>query len=143
MEPVKQFVLILALCLSVQMSAISAPFVHVHADEGHETDHHRGRTAHRHAGNHDTTPPDHHGDTDTSHPQPGENGSTHVTGAEPGARFLGVTAARATTVTSLAGPVSAFSVFAQNSATLGLERVGPSRSTAPDISPPSLRGPPR
>lgn len=140
----KQFALILALCLSVQMSAISAPFAHVHADAEHESDHHKGRTAHRHLATHDSTGHEHHGDTDTGHRTAREDGSAHVTGVEPDARFLGgVTAARATTIISLAEPVSASSVIVPNPATLPLEPVGTPVSTPPDISPPSLRGPPR
>lgn len=143
-EPVKQFALILALCLSVQMSAMSAPFVHVHTDADHDTDHHHGRTAHRHVATHDGNGHDHHGDTVTGPRTAREAGLSHLTAVEPDARSMGgVTAARATTITSVAEPVGAFGVISPDPATLPLERVGSPISTSPDISPPSLRGPPR
>ncbi len=140
----KRTVLILALCLSVQLNALSAPFVHVHADAGHETEHHDGRMTHRHFASHDTTAHDHHGDIGTGHSQPVEHGSFHVWSAEFDAQFLGgVTAARVTTTASLAEPVSAFRVNSSNPGTPPTDRVGPPIPTPPDISPPPLRGPPR
>ncbi len=140
----KRIILTVALCLSVQISAMSVPFVHVHADAGHETDHHNGRTAHRHLASHDA-PADHDRDNIAPHHrQPDDDGSPDVTAAEPAAEFLGsVTAAGATAVTVIAQPVSAFSVISPNPATGTIERKGPPIPTPPDISPPPLRGPPR
>lgn len=41
--------LVWLLCLSFPVGAASAAFVHMHADAGHDTDHHDGRQIHRHA----------------------------------------------------------------------------------------------
>jgi hypothetical protein len=41
-------VLAVLVCLCLQVSAISAPLVHVHADADHETDHHNGHVVHSH-----------------------------------------------------------------------------------------------
>lgn len=49
---VKQLLVVLAVCLSLQASAAFAPFVHLHADAAHETDHHDGRVVHSHAAAH-------------------------------------------------------------------------------------------
>lgn len=150
--PVKRAGLILAICLSVQLNALSAPFVHIHADTGHNTDHHDGRAAHRHLSSHDAghdaghdaTAHHHRSDSDTDHRQPSNDGSTDISATEPATRFLGgVTAARASAITSLAEPVSAFGVITPNLVTVLMERQGPPVPTPPDTSPPPLRGPPR
>lgn len=48
----KRLYLVLLVCLSVQLNAASAPFLHLHADQAHETDHHEGAVVHRHLSSH-------------------------------------------------------------------------------------------
>lgn len=57
----KRLCLVLLVGLSVQLNAASAPFLHMHADEAHETDHHEGAVVHRHVSSH-TADGEHHQD---------------------------------------------------------------------------------
>jgi hypothetical protein len=52
--------LVLLVCLSVQTSAMAAPFAHRHADAAHVTDHHDGRVAHQHLAAHAVVDVHHH-----------------------------------------------------------------------------------
>lgn len=141
---VKRLALVLFVCLSVQIGALSAPFVHLHADEGHNTGHHGGRAVHRHVQAHETATHHHADEFHAGHSAKTQHSTSVDADGEPTPTSLdGLTTPPATSITTLAGPAPAFNAWSHGPLTPPLARVGSPVPAPPDISPPPLRGPPR
>jgi hypothetical protein len=141
---VKRSLLVWFVCLSVQMSAMSAPLVHLHADADHETDHHGGRSVHRHMESHDTADHNHQDGSHVRHSVPAAQDSAVTAAGEPGPQsFDGLTVAPATKIASVAWPPGGFVPWTSSSSAPHPPRLDSQVPDPPDISPPSLRGPPR
>jgi hypothetical protein len=139
---VKRLALVLFVCLSVQMSAVSAPFIHLHADADHETSHHGGRSVHRHVESHDAADHHHSGGLDTVDPIPAPHGTAIEDAGEPASKSInGVNVAPTKAITGL--PAVASTPWSRSPSTAPFVRVRSQIPVPPDISPPSLRGPPR
>lgn len=144
---VKRLSLVWFVCVCLQTSALSAPFVHLHADAAHETDHHDGRVVHRHVAGH-ATPAQHHHDHDESagvRLSAVEASESVEASAEPTTFAIGALSARpSVSAISLAPPEAVIEITQPAApATPPPNDVGPPLSNAPDLSTSSLRGPPR
>lgn len=139
---VKRLGLVLFVSLSVQMSAVSAPLLHLHADAAHATDHHDGRVIHQHQAPHaQPATADHDHDTDEAEPA---EASFLDAAPEAAPIAVGVTAVQRSLSGVSLGPPERVAVVPAPPRPLDAEvDVGPRRSTSPDLSTSSLRGPPR
>lgn len=146
--PLKRSGLVLLVCLSLQVNAAAMPYVHVHADAGHETDHHEGRTVHRHVATHlespAASPAGHQAESHTDHAEPAAH-SFSVTGDwEPAPHVLvGVTALPRIVSVALASRTVAFSEASLPPSTPRHGRGRSEISPPPDLRTSPLRGPPR
>lgn len=131
MKPLRVVLLVWLVCLSLPVGAVSAPFVHLHADADHQTDHHDGSQVHRHGNDRD--------DQDPPAPGPSFEGAV----APPVRAFGALAPSPVATRLPMAPP---------SSPRLQAPEIVPRRSLPPDCdSPPpdpharpsSLRGPPR
>lgn len=85
---VKRLGLVLFVCLSVQLNAASGSFLHMHAEEAHETDHHEGTVVHRHLSSHIAADDPHHEDQVTPEIQRAD-ASTSVVASDVAAISIG------------------------------------------------------
>ena len=148
----KRLGLVLFVCFCLQVSALSAPFVHLHADAEHETSHHDGRAVHGHFAAH-AADTDHHRD----HDGPGAaelpsieeadaaDATSELVSPEPAPVAVGTLSAQL----SLSGLVLAppervpDSIVPPVPVAPPYDDVGHRLSRAPDLITSSPRGPPR
>ena len=141
---VKRLSLVLFVCLSVQLNAASAPFLHLHADEANETDHHEGAVAHRHLSSH-TAAGDHHYDDALPEIQDA-HGSSSVESSDGVAAITigGLTARLSGTSAPVAPPVAAAELIElPRPAIPPDDDVGHRLPDSPQPHSSSHRGPPR
>lgn len=142
---VKHQALVLFVCLCLQMSGVSAPFVHLHADAAHETDHHDGRVIHRHLAAHATADAHHHDGPDSTKRETTEEASS----VEAAAGLTSLAPSATSVRLSLSGghlaPPEGTVVLIARPAPLmpPPDDVGDRLFSPPGVTPSSLRGPPR
>jgi hypothetical protein len=144
---VKRFGIVWFVCLCLQTSALSAPFVHLHADAAHETDHHDGRLVHRHvAGHADAAGPrqEHHESTPAQLASD-EAQASFSASTEPTTLVTSALNARPSNRGTSLAPPEGVVELAQPTApvTPPPDDVDRRFSVPPDLSTFSLRGPPR
>jgi hypothetical protein len=136
---------VLFVCLCLQTSALSAPFVHLHADAAHESGHHDGRVVHHHVAAHPADNHAHHHDRDASPPAVGDDAWSAGGSTEPTALALDSMSARLSeSGMAVAPPDQVVEVLAPPAAvTPPHDDVGHRPARPPDLGASSLRGPPR
>ena len=141
----KRLYLVLFVCLSVQLNAASAPFLHLHADEAHDTDHQEGAVVHRHLSSH-TAADDHHPDDEVTPEIDDAGGSSSVESSDSAGAvsIRAVTARLSETGAPLVPPVGAAELIElQKPAIPPDDDVGHRFPDSPQPHSSSHRGPPR
>lgn len=144
--------LVLFVCLCLQIGAVSAPFMHLHADAEHETGHHDGRLVHGHLGAHeaghdnDQHHNSDHGSAQSDADQISDAGDTvSVNGSsEPAVVAVGVPLTVSVASVGLAPPARRVEITQPAApVTPPPVDVGPHLPNPHHPPPASLRGPPR
>lgn len=141
----KRLCLVLFVCLSVQLNAASAPFLHVHAGEAHRTDHQDGSVVHRHLTQHTTTGGHHHTAEIPLDSEAADAPSAIESSDTAAPLAVGALTARLSPAgTSTAAPTGVATVFVlPRPAIPPDDDVGDSLPDSPDPRSSSHRGPPR
>jgi hypothetical protein len=143
---VSRLAAVLFVCLAVQLSAATAPFVHQHARPGHHDDHDRtpAHVVHRHLTPHGGAG-DHHDDDEEEGTAPQGDLAELTAWSAAVSAAAGVMSAHLETRATLNAPVT--EVVAIEAPTVAAaspdEDVGSRVPRSPDFASSALRGPPR